>query len=258
MISRFPKKWKRLVYEACSHCGEIEKKKIEERLKDIDPKLLATGRSYDPALSWLNNAETRHSFNPFHAIISNANPRNQHEILVADELDESNPLWDVPREIHIPRKADALSIRLAKLLQISTEILFVDPHFRPQQNRFRNTLQRFLAEAVNGHSKLQRIEYHLKEYPDESADNFKNNCKTNLPSIIPHGLEILIIRWRQKENGESLHARYVLTDRGGVRIDYGLPEGNEGETTDVSLLTHSLYLQRWADYQKETSAFEFV
>jgi hypothetical protein len=32
MIARYPKRWKRLVYESLSNCGEIERKRIEEGL----------------------------------------------------------------------------------------------------------------------------------------------------------------------------------------------------------------------------------
>jgi hypothetical protein len=43
-----------------------------------------------------------------------------------------------------------------------------------------------------------------------------------------------------------------------VRIERGLDEGEEGETTDISLLDETLYRQRWKDFQKATAAFEFV
>ena len=47
-----------------------------------------------------------------------------------------------------------------------------------------------------------------------------------------------------------------LTELGGIRYDYGLDEWEgEGQTTDVSLLSTSLYEKRWQDYQKDTAAF---
>jgi hypothetical protein len=76
--------------------------------------------------------------------------------------------------------------------------------------------------------------------------------------VIPEFLKCIFIHWKQRDDGESLHPRYVLTDRGGVRIEHGLDEGNEGETTDISLLDETLYRQRWADFQKPTVTFEFV
>ena len=258
LISRFPKKWKRMVYEACNACGDIERKRIEEKLRDIDIKLLPTGRSYDGNLAWLNNAEVQHLLNPFHAIIASANPRNSGAVLIANELDESTPSWKVPREICLPRQANELAVCLSKLLQNSAEILFIDPHFRPYEIRYKNILQKLINAAIIGNAKLKRLEYHLKENPAATAEFFWRECRDKIPAIIPAGVEISFIRWKQKDGGESLHARYILTERGGVRIEHGLDEGGEGETTDISLLDHALYCQRWIDFQKTTAAFEFV
>jgi hypothetical protein len=258
LISRFPKKWKKMVYEACGGCGDIERKRIEEKLRDIDAKLLPTGRSYDGNLAWLNNAEVQHRLQPFHAIIANENPRQVNEILIANDIDENMLLWKVPREIRVPRKAADLTKCLATLLQNSTEILFVDPHFRPYESRYKNALRHLVEAACATNSKLKRLEYHLKENPATPAEFFKSECCSKIPALVSHGIEMIFIRWRQREGGESLHPRYVLTDRGGVRVEHGLDEGEEGETTDISLLDEALYQQRWADFQKTTAAFEFV
>ena len=45
------------------------------------------------------------------------------------------------------------------------------------------------------------------------------------------------------EGNEDLHSRYILTNLGGIRIEHGLDEGQEGETTDVSLLDHLAVLK---------------
>lgn len=76
LISRFPKDWKRRVYDACSGCGDVEKKRIEVGLKSIDPRLIVTGRPYGQAPAWLVNAEAEHASQPFRAVISRGNPRS--------------------------------------------------------------------------------------------------------------------------------------------------------------------------------------
>ena len=40
LLSRFPKRWKRLVYESLANCGEIERKRIEEGLHRLDDRLV--------------------------------------------------------------------------------------------------------------------------------------------------------------------------------------------------------------------------
>ena len=72
MISQYPKKWKRMVYEACAGCRDIERSRIEQRLADIDDRLLRTTTLFDAALPWFANAETNRK--AFHAVISTVNP----------------------------------------------------------------------------------------------------------------------------------------------------------------------------------------
>jgi hypothetical protein len=257
LISRFPRKWKRMVYEACAACGDIEKKRIEVSLISADFKLMKTGRLYDDSLAWLINAEKQHSAKPFHAIISNSNPRNISDVLIADAVsEESTPLLRVKREDCVSRSAEILAKMVQPLLQISAEVLFIDPHFDPTKERFRRTLSLFLM-ALNGNEKVRRIEYHLGD--DLGEPYFKTECMRHISRILPKNRAITFVRWKQFETnpGDQLHPRYVLTDLGGIRIDVGLDEGEEGETTDISLLDWTLYQQRWKDYG-ESPAFEFV
>jgi len=59
---------------------------------------------------------------------------------------------------------------------------------------------------------------------------------------------------RGRVGGETFHARYVLTERGGIRFDVGLDEGPVGETTDVTLLDTQLHITRWNDFQETDPA----
>src|SRR5262249_3238148 len=77
LISCFPRKWQRLVYEACGRhpeLGDVEKAKIEVEIRRLGSKLISTGRPYDGRMAWLENAETEHGRRPFRAIIAVANP----------------------------------------------------------------------------------------------------------------------------------------------------------------------------------------
>lgn len=243
-----------MVYEACNSCGDVERKKIEESLSRIDAKLLTSGRDYDPNLSWLTNAENQHVLKSFRAIISNSNPRATPEVLISDDLVENTSLWKVSRELCVSRKASEICACVSRLLQASTEILFVDPHFRPNEKRYRNMLEKLIEVAMLGSRKPTRLEYHVNA--ELSQVYFQAECKSQIAPILPAGTEIVFVRWEQRDGGEALHPRYILTDIGGVRIEHGLDEGESGETTDISLLDYPLYLQRWSDYQRKTSSFQ--
>jgi hypothetical protein len=250
IIAQYPKVWKRMVYDACAGCRDIERTKIVQRLAEIDDKLFRTSAPFDPELSWLANAEASH--NAFRAVISPDNPRRHEKVLTTDDISEFEPLWKVEREISVPRTAQALANCVSKLLEHAREVLFVDPHFDPTKSRYRNTLKAFL-EIIPEPGKLKRIEYHVSNRL--LTGNFTDSLKEQLPRILSKDITITFIRWLEADDGDSLHPRYILTDRGGIRIEHGLDEELNGPTTDVSLLDTDLFKNRWDDYQKYPAAY---
>ena len=69
------------------------------------------------------------------------------------------------------------------------------------------------------------------------------------------GVKLSIHRWERLPQGEGLHPRYILTERGGIRLDWGLDTGRQGETTDVSLLDATLWQKRWESFQLTSTVF---
>lgn len=265
LISRFPGKWARMVMAACSEntqLRDVERSRIAIKLKNLEKnKMAKLNRPYDPEKNWMNNIEEQQRQRPFHAVIARNNEAKIPNILNIDELDASHPLWNVPKEQVISRKANELACCAKLLLQVSKEILIIDPHFDPMKSRFRKTFSNLIEFAFEEHLPL-RIELHV-EYDDlkeqKRATEWKDDCLRKFPQIIPEGFILQVFRWKIKASGDKPHARYVLTERGGIRYDYGLDEWvGEGQTTDVALLSTSLYEQRWQDYQIKTAAFDLV
>jgi hypothetical protein len=241
----------------------VERKKIEEGLARIDSKLLKKGRSFDHGKSWLENAEDQQKVNPFRAILASANPREVTDVLVVDDLNEELPLWSVPREMQVPRTAADLSDCCAPLLRLSSEILFIDPHFNPAKIEYRRPLEQFLNILASVAPQVHRIEYHTECDPSKNTRTqayLEDAAIKKLPSLIPAGLTIRVMMWKRREGGKPLHARYLLTELGGIRVDHGLDEGDSGETTDIGLLSNELHTAAWGDFQRqpEPTSFEFV
>lgn len=254
LIARFPGKWERMVRQVINSCGEIEKARIIECLLMAKDSLVKSQREYDGNISWIENAEAQHALKPFHAIISTSNPRATKEVLRADELTDATPLWQVSRERVVPRKAAELATAVQPLFQIASEILFIDPYFDPSAPRYWKTLKSF-TRIICADTPLRKIEFYLKFDPNFAS--FKRCCNDNIPQILPDGFQMRFVQLRQRDRGETLHPRYILTDKGGVRFEHGLDEGRDGEYTDVSLLSLHVYQQRWKDYY-EARAFEVV
>ena len=262
LISEFPKKskWKKLVYEAVSRkkVGEIERLKIIEKLNSIDSKIITQKRPYNGEISWINNAVEQNKTQPFQAIITEKSQPNIEHILVADEMDETNHLWNVPTQKRISRNAADLAQAVSSMLKIAKEIIFIDPYFDPDERRFRRPLEHFLQEALHQNSQVGKIEYHVKVRFNNDTEritfenNFNNACQARIAPIIPDDFPITFIRWKERDGGKKFHARYILTDRGGVLIENGLDDddGDGGQVTPIILLNFDLYSEVWNDFQK--------
>jgi hypothetical protein len=67
---------------------------------------------------------------------------------------------------------------------------------------------------------------------------------------------VRIVRWRIRPGvPDDFHARYILTDRGGYKLDKGLDE-EPGKEQPVSLLDDDLWQRIWNGYQDPTAVFE--
>ena len=81
-----------------------------------------------------------------------------------------------------------------------------------------------------------------------NARFYRDTWKKYLQGIIPTGLRILLRRLEEREGGEKLHNRYILTNLGAVSFSTGLDEGDDGQTDDVRILTREEYIKRWSQY----------
>jgi hypothetical protein len=263
LISQFPHEWVKKAINTCNIQCDVKRKTVVEKIIGMkrDQKFASFNRKYDENKEWLANAEDQHTVKPFRAIISPCRPENREYILNPEEIDEKMPLWNVETQSIVPRRADELACRATVLLNISKDILFIEPHFDPLKARFLNTVSQMISFAF-AIKEPRRLELHVEyDYWREQRreTDWQEDCLRKLHTLIPEGFTMEVFRWETKPSGDKPHARYVLTERGGIRYDYGLDEWEgSGQTTDVSLLTHSLYEQRWKEYQKETAIYKLI
>ena len=173
------------------------------------------------------------------------------------------PRWNVETEAKIPRTVEALVECIAPLIHLSQQILLVDPHFTPDTARYQVALEHFLAAALAGGRRYCRLEYHTKVgVKDGSSESdrrdwitrFGKDCQQRIPRHVPKDVPLRIMLWEVKPGGDEMHDRYVMTERGAIRIVKGLDLGEPGQTTDVSLLPPLVYRGRWNDFQPGTGS----
>lgn len=259
VVSRYPKHWKRLVWEAFRGQGEIQRKRMEEVLARLSEVMVAREAPYDGTRSWLENAQAEHARWPFRAVLACTNQHGGRDVITPDGLDEDEPRWVAPTGMPVPRAPIALAAAVAPMLRAASEIIFVDPHFSPTKSRYISTIEAFLKAVFDGRPLPQprRIEIHHAN-GDIEPNYFRTQCESQLSPIIPSGVRVRIVRWNERSSGEKLHNRYILTDLGGVTFGIGLdgPEGDAGQTEDLNRLGREQYAVRWRQYAGPNPAFK--
>ena len=263
VVAQYPSNWKKRVWDAFrtnsgSSAGFFVKKErisvLLEQLGRIHARRSGDSYIWNKQCTWLKNAEEEDERHPFHAILA-CNPSDNPQVICGEDvLPGMDPpsLWSVPREEPVLRTAASMATHLKPMLLCATRILFIDPHFRPSEQRFRNPLEQFLKIICDG-SRDVTLEYHTGD--TISQDLLQKHCQQYLPRIIPPDFTLTVRRWEERNIGEELHDRYILTDIGGVKIPrgldesdrYNLDESKRGKI-DISRLSYETWQQRLEDY----------
>jgi hypothetical protein len=250
LISKYPSKWIRRVAE---HSRELVEKgintemqatKIEERLRSdrFKRKLKsAGGRVYDPGQSWIANAEEAKP--PFDLIIAEGSVVSGNRV-GANMLskDESPFLRATQRQV--PRTKEQLIGIASHMLVECEHIVIIDPNFRADEPRFCNSLKHLISVVEAAGRVPKRLEVHTNRIrkPGETFVHGPqlSQWNANLVPYLPTGWQLSVCHWGQLPTGGNQHARFILTDIGGLYYDHGIDEG-DGETL-VTLLDEGVWL----------------
>ena len=260
LLALYPKKWLMLAIDAADELPDVEKKTVVEKLVRLKRDCsIRSSRKYDPELpDWLANAVVQQEVDPFHAIIAAANPGGQDFVLYANGLDETHPLFAVPHSCQVQRDGVSLATAMKLLLTTARSVLFVDAYYDPFNTKHQNTLRACLdlVQAANPAAVCEV--HHLDRHNCPSADAIERAASAKFQNVIPVGMTVTIYRWRQKAGGEDFHARYLLSDRGGITIDTGFSAEGGQQTTDMALMAVDLWQSRMGAFARDADVFELV
>ena len=251
IMSEFPKfkNWRKQFKQAAAGAQDFEIQRITALFSLlIERRVHRDGFSYDGTVSWLENAEMENDRCPFHAVLSSENPR-KHKRVLSHLLVKNHILWKTEEQDYCPRISHNMAQLVSPILSNCLELYFIDPHFGPENPRHRRPLEAFLNEvAVNRFGKFlpKSIEIHTSNKANSVF--FKDTCQEKLPKLIPSGYRVRLKRWVERPGGEKFHQRFILTDIGGVEVDPGLDDGNEGESFKVMLLKRKMFEKHWSDH----------
>lgn len=268
LFSRYPYHWQRLVVEAMTNAERdgslrpVDRTRIVEKLRNIGSRMADRSGGWTEENSWIQNALNEHGFNPFWAIMSDNNPAQNERVIAYNETDDDeHPLWRMEHQQVTRKTAKEFAKAVAPLIRFSRRVVFVDPYFDPRNGRILNTVRIVLCTCLRS-GKPSEVEFHticregkdnLKIVPD-----FQRKCEGILPSIIPKGIRLRVIRWQIRRGEDGFHNRYILTDRGGIQFPWGIEELDEDRTDDLTLMAEQTYHYRWNQFCGDTRSFDLV
>ena len=240
LMCEFPNKWRRLVLERATELEEQGINTARQAAMLLDQfqhgafrrGLVASGRTFPSDLKWRIAAQT--TMPPFDLIIQSENPSNASE-LKAGEFLRLVPPFARSRQTEVRRSASDLIACGWPCFRRCKELYLVDPYFRPRDAKFGRVLGHLLARMDREASQPKRLEVHTSIPGDYRTDVQKGNWNNWAEEHLPSGWKLKVVHWERLETGGTLHARYILTDIGGIDYNWGTDE-DPAEHSQVALL----------------------
>ena len=263
LISRFPKKWEREVIEAAQQAGmaDVRLKSLVSRLQKAKTEaLIPSGRAYDPSAgNWLQNAIAQQAVAPFHAIIAEQNPAARPDVVVVEDADDTNPLMVSPHTWEVERVGTALAIAMRPLLSSAKTVLFVDRFFDIRKASYQETLKACLDVIHASGAAGVRCEVHFCDHDTRPSPEFvEHNAHKWINGVLPTGMSIALFSWKERAGGADFHARFLLTDIGGMNVEAGFSAEGAHQKVQLGLLTFDLAETRLRALARDSQVYELV
>lgn len=254
-IAAYPtrKRWKALVRAACRANANLRDRDLKRILTKLDRSNMKIIRSdgttaYDDMLApaekrWIRNAVAHQTTaGRFHAILATRNPDDHPDVVLEEDVDASHSKLNISREVLVLREPAATAAHVDTLVRNSCELLLIDPHFDPSKRKWRSVMKACINLAAQTEHEFHKIAIHTRDDDGKpSREEFRNRCGKHIPVMMSGKVTLIhVYRWRIRD--EDLHARYLLTDRGGYKLDKGL-DAERGVKQPVGLLDEQFWEQ---------------
>lgn len=251
-IGKFPSDWIKHVYQHLERLPDVEQLRIRTLMAKHKDHLIPTGQDFQPALSWLANAHQQKLQKRFHGVVA-ACP-NEWNYPVALDIDED--YFKGGHDVRIAGKADNYVDIACRLLQMSHEIVLVDPYLRLERDECKKVLYAFLEKAQQGKCKSFVIWSRYEKAGFKTKEAYFEMLRRNYQVKLKKGARITVKLLCDDGSVEKIHARVMLSILGGLRFDHGFEDFKDNRMVDISILdknTHNHYC-KW--YLDESHDFE--
>ncbi|MGZ8189931.1 MAG: hypothetical protein ACXWTS_01730 [Methylococcaceae bacterium] len=258
-IVGFPSKWIKQVHDHVQRFPEIEQARARRLLEGYANNSIVPsgGLGYEPALSWVDNvyraSSVDHNLFDGGVIAANANSFGFHTVHDVDDL-----FFGVSHDSRIVGSVENYAKVIRRLLQMSHEVVIVDPYLRLEKPQRAKVIQKFIEIALKGKCRSFVI---WARYDDASmkTKEFYHHILVELyRKDLPAPKAKLTIKLVEDgRSKEKMHARLLLSTLGGLRFDYGFEEFNDSRKVDISLLSQKAHDDHFRWYLDPNSQNDF-
>lgn len=228
--AQFPDDWEQRVLTSISGTGQLYQQRVKtrlRRLKEGHALIRRGGMSLGNGEDWRSGAfkYLKDRSGPLDGIISRRLDGDGDGVFELDELSQKGAADEI-----FEARPDEFSRVSKYLLNISKEVHFIDPFLDLSKGKYRRVIDAMLAEFFKGkclkvvfwsdvgvHERStgegvneERLRQQLRDMPRQAA----------LPPGVSVGFNLI----DKKSSGCEMHARYLLTNAGGIRFDQGFQE----------------------------------
>ena len=256
--------WKTLFYEHLkSKFPPAKHKALEFRMLALLERATYRSRNHSTLVegqSWYSLALQEEGKMHFDAILCAA-PSSHDSIIPFQgfhEPDERFPEF-LYKPIHFGdslKDPEVFLHSLRPLIGSAKRLHIIDPHFDPahpeelNRRRWQATVRK-LSEFLRDANRLT-IDIHFNTLADctRVPEEFVADIGNRISGLFPPSTNLNVTAWSKKHQGINWHARYLITDKAGVALDYGCDMGKD-RRTDVTLLPKEKADERLAEFNPE-------
>ena len=265
LLCEFPGSWRRMVLD---HAELLEQRGVNSPrqaallVELFNPHnnnsflraLVPSGRKYPTGSGW---CEAARSIQPeFDMVVHSSEPQSSKELKAGEFVKTTDP-FATRRQMEVPRKADDLINSGWPCFHRAKEIYIVDPYFNPALQQFGLVLGKLLARIERIGGKPSRIEVHTGLPGVYDAALQRRHWNRWAESHLPSNWTLKVVHWEKLESGSKMHARYILTNFGGLDYNWGTDEDTH-DKTQVSLLEDPFWLELYQRFAWSTESMPQV
>ncbi|MGZ8159341.1 MAG: hypothetical protein ACXWT1_15925 [Methylobacter sp.] len=260
-IGEFPSKWRKKVFEQMGMLPDIEQARIRSLMEQHKNCVVPSGQNFSPNLSWLENAHQQMEKNNFDGVIAASDNAWNYPTVESIDIDYLRGGHD----IRMLASSANYTRYTRRLLQLSGEIVLVDPYLELYSNRCAKVIKNILDVAQQGKCRSLVIWARYEKASMKTNRNTIKEAKQNYFRMLKNDYEKMLLPdstltvklVNDDDSGEKIHARLMLSTLGGFRFDHGFSEFDESRYVDIAILSKSVHDHHCRWYVDANSICDF-